>query len=311
MRRRAAAPPAGGGAGTHVEPGIVVAAHRRHYAVELDAGGTLECVLKGRSMTLACGDRVQVAREAAGGAIVAIEPRRSLLLSVGRIQGKTDRRERYAGARRDRTRRAGRRAFAESLDRRGGDGALPVRAGPEQVGFAGHVARSPTRFASYAALGYPVVRVSATHDISGLLPWVEGQHSVVIGQSGMGKSTLINALLPGAAAQIGEISDALRSGRHTTTSTALYRLPDGDGWLVDSPGMKVFGLAHCTPDAISQAFVELRDLFPQCRFRDCRHDREPGCAVQAAVAAGRVAPQRLALLQTLLREAAIAQNPAR
>ena len=97
----------------------------------------------------------------------------------------------------------------------------------------------------------------------------------------MGKSTLINALLPGAAATIGEISAALRSGRHTTTSTALYRLPGGDGWIVDSPGMKVFGLAHCSADAIAHAFVELRDLIPQCRFRDCRHDREPGCAVQA------------------------------
>jgi ribosome biogenesis GTPase len=127
----------------------------------------------------------------------------------------------------------------------------------------------------------------------------------------MGKSTLINALLPGAAARIGAISDALRSGRHTTTSTALYRLPGHTGWVVDSPGMKVFGLAHCTSEAIENAFVELRDLIPQCRFRDCRHDREPGCAVQAAVAAGTVAPQRVQLLQTLLQETRAANNPAR
>jgi ribosome biogenesis GTPase len=127
----------------------------------------------------------------------------------------------------------------------------------------------------------------------------------------MGKSTLINALLPGAAARIGEVSEALRSGRHTTTSTALYRLPADDGWIVDSPGMKVFGLAHCTARTIEDAFVELRDLIPHCRFRDCRHDREPGCAVQQAVAAGRVAPQRVLLLQTLLREAEAARDPAR
>ncbi|HEY7787546.1 MAG TPA: GTPase RsgA, partial [Casimicrobiaceae bacterium] len=99
-----------------------------------------------------------------------------------------------------------------------------------------------------------------------------------------------------------DVSEALRSGRHTTTSTALYRLPDSDAWIVDSPGMKVFGLGDCSPDAIANAFVELRELIPQCRFRDCRHDREPDCAVQAAVADGRVAPQRVALLQTLLRE---------
>jgi ribosome biogenesis GTPase len=84
----------------------------------------------------------------------------------------------------------------------------------------------------------------------------------------------------------------------------LYRLPGAQGWIVDSPGMKVFGLAHCSPVAIADAFVELRDLVAHCRFRDCRHDREPGCAVQAAVAAGRVAPQRVALLQALFEEAA-------
>jgi ribosome biogenesis GTPase len=117
--------------------------------------------------------------------------------------------------------------------------------------------------------------------------------------------------LPGARARIGEISDALRSGKHTTTSAALYRLPDGDGWIVDSPGMKVFGLAHCAREAIAHAFVELRDLIPQCRFRDCRHDREPDCAVRAAVAAGRVAQQRVALLRELLDESEAARSSAR
>jgi ribosome biogenesis GTPase len=127
----------------------------------------------------------------------------------------------------------------------------------------------------------------------------------------MGKSTLINALLPGAAARIGEISAALRSGRHTTTSTALYRLPDGAGWIVDSPGMKVFGLAHCSADVIANAFVELRELIPRCRFRDCHHDSEPGCAVQAAVASGSVSPHRVVLLRSLLREARAAHGPTR
>jgi len=152
-------------------------------------------------------------------------------------------------------------------------------------------------------LGYAVVAVSAHRDVTPLVRWVRGQHSVVIGQSGMGKSTLINALAPDARARVGEISDALRSGRHTTSSAMLYRLPGDDGWLVDSPGMKVFGLAHCPPAAIADAFVELRDVVGHCRFRDCRHEREPDCAVQSAVAAGRVAPQRVALLQALLREA--------
>lgn len=290
--------------------GLVVAAHRRHYAVDLDAGGTLDCVLKGRSMTLACGDRVQVAHEAAGGAIVAVEPRTSLLYRSDAFKEKL---------------------IAANVSQVLGVIApdVPVdehllnrwivAAETEHCRFVLVVnkadlpdaAEFAARFEPYAALGYAVVQVSAAIDVSNLEPWIAGQHSVVIGQSGMGKSTLINALLPGAAARIGTISDALRSGRHTTSSTALYRLPDASGWLVDSPGMKVFGLAHCAPDAVKQAFVELRDLLPQCRFRDCRHDREPGCAVQTAVAKGRVAPQRVALLQALLREAEAARDPAR
>ena len=142
--------------------------------------------------------------------------------------------------------------------------------------------------------------VSALGDVTSLAARVRGERSVIIGQSGMGKSTLINALLPSADARTGELSKALRSGRHTTTSAALYRCEDG--WVVDSPGMKVFGLAHCTPEAIAHAFVELRDLVTQCRFRDCRHDHEPSCAVQLALAEGRVAPQRVVLLRELLRE---------
>jgi ribosome biogenesis GTPase len=291
-------------------PGLVIATHRRHYLVDLDGDGALECVLKGRSMTLACGDRVQVAREATGGAIVSIDPRRSLLYRSDAF------REKLIAAN-----------VTQVLGIIGPD--VPVdehllnrwiiASETERCRFVMIVNKSDLpgaasfarRFASYAALGYPVVPVSATHDVAPLREWVAGQHSVVIGQSGMGKSTLINALLPGAAAKVGEISDALKSGRHTTTSTALYRLPDRSGWLVDSPGMKVFGLAHCSPDAIAHAFVELRDLIPRCRFRDCRHDREPGCAVRAAVAQGRVMPQRVALLQTLLRESEMARDPAR
>jgi ribosome biogenesis GTPase / thiamine phosphate phosphatase len=175
---------------------------------------------------------------------------------------------------------------------------------PEAAAFA-------ARFDTYRKLGYTLVSVSARHDVAPLHPWVAGERSVMIGQSGMGKSTLINALLPDAMAKVGEISEALRSGRHTTTSTRLYRLHAGDGWIVDSPGMKVFGLAHCTPERLASAFVELRDLIPQCRFRDCRHEQEPGCAVQAAVRDRRVSAQRVALFKELVGEAERARDPAR
>jgi ribosome biogenesis GTPase / thiamine phosphate phosphatase len=290
--------------------GLVIATHRRHYVVDLDAGDTLECVLKGRSTTLACGDRVEVVRESSGGVIVAAAPRRSLLYRSDAFQ------EKLIAA--NVTQVLGVIAPDVPVDEHLLNRWI-VASETQRCRFVLVVNKTDLpasdsfaeRFAAYAALGYAVVRVSALGDVTNLMPWIHSEHSVMIGQSGMGKSTLINALLPGTNARIGDISAALRSGRHTTTSTALYRLQDGYGWIVDSPGMKVFGLAHCTPGAIANAFVDLRDLVSQCRFRDCRHDREPDCAVQAAVAEGRVAPQRVALLQTLLREAAAACDPAR
>jgi len=117
----------------------------------------------------------------------------------------------------------------------------------------------------------------------------------------MGKSTLINALLPGAAAKVGDVSVSLQTGRHTTTQTTLYRL-DANSWIVDSPGMQEFGLAHLDATQIAHAFVELRPLLGHCRFRNCRHDVEPGCAVQEAVARGEVLPWRVELMRSLLAE---------
>jgi ribosome biogenesis GTPase len=291
--------------------GLVVAAHRRHYGVDLDdGGGMIECVLKGRTTTLACGDRVEVVREARGGVIVGVAPRRSLLYRSDAFN------EKLIAA--NVTQVLGVVAPDVPVDEHLLNRWI-VAAEAERCRFLLVVnksdlpgaARFAERFAQYAALGYRTVRVSAKGDVSPLATWLRGEHSVIVGQSGMGKSTLINALLPGTNARTGELSEALRSGRHTTTAAMLYRLPGDDGWIVDSPGMKVFGLAHCTQEVITGAFVDLRELVSHCRFRDCRHISEPDCAVRAAVAEGRVTPQRVALLQTLLRESAAARDPAR
>lgn len=136
---------------------------------------------------------------------------------------------------------------------------------------------------------------------------------MLVGQSGMGKSTILNALAPEAFAKTGEVSAALATGRHTTSHSTLHLLPAerGGGWIVDSPGMKAFGLAHVAPDDLPRAFVEIRPFLGQCRFRDCRHEREPGCAVREAVDAGLVAPHRLALLHDLVAASAVARAPGR
>jgi ribosome biogenesis GTPase len=138
-------------------------------------------------------------------------------------------------------------------------------------------------------------------DASALAPWLAGQVSVLVGQSGMGKSTLTNELIPGAAAATREISTALDSGKHTTTHARLYRLPGG-GELIDSPGLQEFGLAHLTRGEIELGFAEFVDHLGRCRFRDCRHENEPDCAIKAAVAAGKIDARRLAHFVTIANE---------
>lgn len=130
---------------------------------------------------------------------------------------------------------------------------------------------------------------------------LQGHTSVLVGQSGMGKSTITNALLPDACARVGEISTALDSGRHTTTHAQLYHL-DADSHLIDSPGLQEFGLRHLhAPDLIHE-FPELRPYIGQCRFHNCSHRVEPGCALIAAAQSGAVSAERLAFLQKLTDE---------
>lgn len=292
--------------------GLVVAAWRRHFAVRLDAGAEeIDCVLKGRRTVVACGDRVEVERVAGGGAIVAVEPRSSLLYRSDAF------REKVLAA--NVTQVVGVVAPDLALDENLLNRWM-VAAELERCRFVlcANKADLPdfpalrARLAPYRHLGYTVVECAAKRSVDALEAHVRDERSVLIGQSGMGKSTILNALVPHADARIGEVSEALGTGRHTTTEATLYPLAkDAGAWIVDSPGMKVFGLAHADPDALPEAFVEMRPLIGTCRFRDCRHDREPGCAIRAAVDDGRIAPQRLALLHALQAEVKAARDPAR
>ena len=155
-------------------------------------------------------------------------------------------------------------------------------------------------------IGYPLVTLSALSDVTPLRPALHGHTTLLIGQSGMGKSTLINGLFPGADVVTAEYSEALDSGRHTTTHTRLHRL-DADSAVIDSPGLQEFALQHMDANALAYAFVEFRPFLGHCRFRDCKHETEPGCRLHEAVAAGDIDPSRLRLFQTLRR---LQQNAA-
>lgn len=281
--------------------GLVTATHRRHYAVRLDDGPTVSCILRGRELAIACGDRVEVEQSPSSEAtIVSVSPRSTLFFRSD-IQ-----RDKILAA--NVTQVVGFVApdppYDDELVHRWiiaaeSNGCAFVLIANKRDLPAFELIEE--RLAQFAALGYPVVALCANRDVSAIVPFLEGQRSVLIGQSGMGKSTLINTLLPEAGARVGELSRALQTGRHTTTEATLYELDDRS-WIVDSPGMKEFGLGHLDPDAIESAFVELRHLLGTCRFRNCRHDAEPGCAVQDAVARGEVKPWRAALLLQLRAE---------
>ena len=157
------------------------------------------------------------------------------------------------------------------------------------------------KLAFYQTLGYPLLPLCALEGADTLKPLLAGETAILLGQSGMGKSTLANALLGFDAARTGEISAALDSGRHTTTHARLYDLDNG-GKLIDSPGLQEFGLHHLERTELLQYFPDLRHLAGQCRFHNCSHRAEPGCALKAAADSGAVRAERLAFLQKLRDE---------
>ena len=157
------------------------------------------------------------------------------------------------------------------------------------------------RLKLYTDLGYRVIPLSAKRDVSPLRPALDGHTSVLVGQSGMGKSTIINALIPGTDAATSDVSAALDSGRHTTTHARLYHL-DAKSHLIDSPGMQEFGLHHLTEQDVAGAFPEFRPLNGRCKFHNCRHLVEPGCALAQAVEHGSVDMRRLDAYRKLAKE---------
>jgi ribosome biogenesis GTPase len=269
--------------------GTIVAAFGRHYEIELAGGVLATGYPRGKKSPFAVGDEVELSPD---GQITGHGARRSLLYRSDAYREKLI----AANATQLLLVVATDPSFSDMLLSRALVAAehqgLSTTIVLNKCDLAAALPAARKLLAPYIALGCRVVELSAKFDPSPLLPLLAGESSVLVGQSGMGKSTLTNALVPGAAAPTRELSTALDSGKHTTTYARLYKLPNG-GTLIDSPGLQEFGLKHLTPQEIEYGFAEFRPFLGQCRFRDCQHDAEPGCAIKQAMAAGVIHPRRL------------------
>lgn len=281
--------------------GLVIASFGKRYDVELEDGRQISCVTRGKKSDLACGDRVEVSITAEKeGVVENILPRRSLLYRSNEYRKKLL----AANVTQIVIVVATEPSFYEDLVNRC---LIAAETAEIKVLILLNKSDLPTtdaalkRLELFRSLGYAVQPLSALHDISQLRSWLQGQTSVLVGQSGMGKSTLVNALLPEAKTRTQEISAVLDSGKHTTTAARLYHL-DPESSLIDSPGLQEFGLNHLSIDEVEQAFVEFRPYLGKCRFNDCRHVKEPDCAVLNAVSNGIISEFRLQSYHKLLTE---------
>jgi ribosome biogenesis GTPase len=289
--------------------GRVVASHGRDATVADDAGERVHCRLQGRRLAVVCGDRVrwsEARTEGGSGIVTEVLPRRNLLARID-TRGSAE-------------------PVAANLDQLvaviapvpAPDFGLCDRylAAAEWNGLAACIVANksdledPTGtlgpvLADYARIGYAVVRASKRlpGGVDELRRRLAGGTSVLVGQSGVGKSSLTNELVPGVAAAVDEVSRATETGRHTTTTSSLYVLPTG-GELIDSPGVRDFAPPLPAARNVAGGFREIAAESAGCRFRDCLHQHEPGCAIAAAGADGRISARRLESYRRLLALAA-------
>lgn len=283
------------------QQGLIIAAYGRRFLVECADGPVRDCSTRGKRTDYACGDRVTVRCSGEDqGVIESCSPRDTLLYRSDEWKQKLI----AANV----TRMVAVVAPVPSFELDVLDCCL---AAAEHAGIQplivlnkadlAEASISEKTLAPYTAMGYPLLRLVARDGVDALRPHLSGQRSVLVGESGMGKSTILNQLVPQAEALTREVSAALGTGRHTTSHARLYHL-DATSDIIDTPGVQAFGVHHLGVEELAAAFIEFRPHLGQCRFRNCRHLEEPGCALAAAAESGAITPRRFAAYRRLAAE---------
>ena len=294
-----------------LRPGLVIAAYGRHCLVETETGERLICHPRGKKSQAVVGDRVWWQASADEGTIEKLQPRRNLLYRQDEIRTKSF----AANLDQVLVLLAAEPEFSESQLTRALIAAqaesIAVLIVLNKSDLGALFERAWQRLEPYRAMGQTVLALSlqdgAQAGVEALEQQLQGKTTLVLGPSGAGKSTLINRLVPAARAQTNEISRALNSGKHTTTSTTWYWVDGVDGHkttaLIDSPGFQEFGLHHIEPTRLAQLMPDFSVRLGHCRFYNCSHLHEPGCAVRDAVGVeGGISENRYRLYGELFAE---------
>jgi ribosome biogenesis GTPase len=284
----------------------VVGVHGRHSVIETADGTRMLAHGRGKKSDVIVGDHVRWQVSGDEGVIESFEPRTSLLKRQDEWRSKN---------------------FAANIDLllimvatdppysesqltraliAAEDGRIAVKIVLNKIDLPEATA-ARERLAPYRKMGYDVLEVAVKTDPAGTQaifePLLKGKTTLVLGPSGMGKSTLVNLLVPHADAQVGEISKALKSGKHTTTTTTWYWLDDSrQSALIDSPGFQEFGIHHIKSADLGSLMLDYGTYLGDCKFANCTHRHEPACGVRAAIARGDISPSRERIYEELLDE---------